>query len=469
MASWPRSTRARRSRSTSAWSTSARSTCLSTRASTPTAPTSSGRRSAASWRPGRVPSTPRCDDAPSPWAPSTTAAATWRSSAPPGARSSCACWAWQHLPTTSRPSSRWRRSPPSRCSAPSARRAPSRRRSLPGRRDRQARNTRRRARRPASSHRLRAPQMSQDDNTSMAEALRLVRAGRLTEATAAIQQGLDGTGGRPASAPTLLDRLQERLHTRQPRRRGGRRGPTAGSPVAAFRSAAPRAAARAAGATAASTDTIAGGRTLHLSHRSAAGSRTYDLYVPTRYRGQPVPLVVLLHGGTQDAADFAAGTRMNEVAEEHTFLVAYPEQSAEANSGRYWNWFRPGDQRRGTGEPSIIAGITSEVMTTHAVDPERVYVAGLSAGGAMAAVMAATYPDLYAAAGVHSGLGYAAADSVPSAFQAMRTGARGGPAGPLPLIVFHGDRDSTLAPGHAHPNVASRGAGPRGGPGAPGP
>ena len=262
--------------------------------------------------------------------------------------------------------------------------------------------------------------MSPDDNTSMGEALELIRAGRLAEATAAIQQGLGGAGGRAESGPKLLDRLQERLRTRQPRRRAGRRGATGASPAAAFGSAFPSGAgstaafpsaaswtgSRPAGATAATTDTIAGGRTLHLSHRSAAGSRTYDLYVPTGYRGEPVPLVVLLHGGTQDAADFAAGTRMNEVAEQHTFLVAYPEQSTEANSGRYWNWFRPGDQRRGTGEPAIIAAITGEVMSSHAVDPERVYVAGLSAGGAMAAVMAATYPDLYAAAGVHSGLGY---------------------------------------------------------------
>ena len=184
------------------------------------------------------------------------------------------------------------------------------------------------------------------------------------------------------------------------------------------------------------------------SFTNDAGTRSYKLYVPSGYTGQAVPLVVMLHGCTQNPDDFATGTQMNVLAEEMNCLVVYPAQSVQANSSRCWNWFSAVDQRRDEGEPSIIAGITQAVMRSHAVNKDQVYVAGLSAGGAMATIMGTLYPELYAAVGVHSGLPFASAHDLPSALAAMK-GNFGKPpskGGAIPIIVFHGDKDTTVHP-----------------------
>lgn len=201
-----------------------------------------------------------------------------------------------------------------------------------------------------------------------------------------------------------------------------------------------------------------------------AGTRAYKVYVPQDKPQGPCAVIVMLHGCTQSADDFAAGTQMNRLADEHGFLVVYPEQAAHANASKCWNWFKPQDQRRDAGEPSLIAGIARAVAQRHGADPRRIFVAGLSAGGAMAVVLGETYPELFAGVGAHSGLPYGSAHDIPSAMAAMK-GVRsrmpvpgGAPSDPggrrrkavnaVPLIVFHGDRDHTVQPTNAEHIVA---------------
>lgn len=208
-------------------------------------------------------------------------------------------------------------------------------------------------------------------------------------------------------------------------------------------------------------DQVRSGQFVSRSFSNHAGTRAYKLYIPASYSaqvGEPVPVVVMLHGCTQSPDDFAAGTRMNALAEQCGFLVVYPAQTANANGSKCWNWFRSEDQDRNRGEPSLIAGITREVVANYHVDERRVFVAGLSSGAAMAVILGATYPDIYAAVGAHSGLPYGAAHDMPSAFAAMKrnTGLAGKPrrtgsgapraAGGrgVPTIVFHGDSDPTV-------------------------
>jgi poly(hydroxyalkanoate) depolymerase family esterase len=307
------------------------------------------------------------------------------------------------------------------------------------------------------------------DQDIMREATRLTRAGQLVEATLLLQRKLRGEPAPDTTWPAM-DRVA--VAGREPltidatvNKVDAEHGPRS-APATSSRPRTPRplldrtklpsGLATRGGVRRArpSTRDIVpeGARFIEATYGNSAGSRAYRLFIPSGYRGQPLPLIVMLHGCTQSPDDFAAGTRMNFLAEERTCFVAYPAQRSEANQAKCWNWFRAADQRRGSGEPSLIAGITRQIMRDYSVDAKRVYVAGLSAGAAAAANLGATYGDLYAAIGVHSGLACGAATDLPSALVAMRQGSgsegrsRPGERPPVPTIVFHGDRDTTVHP-----------------------
>jgi poly(hydroxyalkanoate) depolymerase family esterase len=302
----------------------------------------------------------------------------------------------------------------------------------------------------------------------MREATRLTRAGRLVEATALLQQMLRGeeatdTTSRadpialPGRKPSIIDvkanwvketesPRSARTTSAQPRKFGAPSNRTNTDTGLRLRGLTKRAPPP-------MRDVVPeGARFIDGSFSNPAGSRAYKLFIPSGYCGQSLPLIVMLHGCTQSPDDFAAGTRMNFIAEAQPCFVVYPAQRSEANRAKCWNWFRTTDQQRGKGEPSLIAGITRQIMREYSIDPTRVYVAGLSAGAAAAAIMGETYGDLYAAVGVHSGLACGAATDLPSALLAMRQGSgsdhRAGSSDrpTVPTIVFHGDHDSTVHP-----------------------
>lgn len=251
------------------------------------------------------------------------------------------------------------------------------------------------------------------------EATRLVREGRVKDATSLLQRALGWVRGRPGGPDP------EHAFTATP--------PIGLSGGEVF---APR---RTAGSEQFQARTFAG----------QTGARDYKLFIPGRLPPRP-GLLLMLHGCAQGADDFAVGTRMNALAEEAGLLVAYPEQSQQANPSRCWNWFDPGDQQRGLGEPAILAGMTRLISHEFGVDPGKVFAAGLSAGGAKAAILGQAYPELFAAIGVHSGLPCGAAKDLPTAFAAMRKGrvleAAAKPGRAMRAIVFHGDRDATVHP-----------------------
>ncbi len=239
---------------------------------------------------------------------------------------------------------------------------------------------------------------------TLTDATRATQAGNPTEATRIIQQALSSTANQPATMP---DAVQPSNKTK---------------PM------------------------------LTQTYTNDAGIRSYRLFLPSTTGDSVRGLVLMLHGCSQDADDFALGTAMNRHAEAHGLIVAYPCQTTADNAHGCWNWFEPANQQRGTGEPAILAGIAQEIAADHGVPKGTIFAAGLSAGGAMSALLGATYPDVFAAIGVHSGLAAGAANTVTAAFAAMQGHggearlAQDASAAAPRVMIIHGTADTTVSP-----------------------
>lgn len=284
--------------------------------------------------------------------------------------------------------------------------------------------------------------MNDDFATAMRRSLEQTRAGDPFAATRAIQAALSGS----ADAPPPTDA--------QPRKAGGRAKPSLSRPrlsqVIAELSQRPKGVDFKRGNVRPVVDVPDGALFERRHHAGPYGARDYFLYRPSAREAPVRGVMLMLHGCTQSSEDFAAGTRMNAQAERHGLVVAYPEQTRAHNASACWNWFRPGDRSRAGGEAALLADLAAAVAKDHDVPAGRVFVAGLSAGGAMAAIVAQTHPEVFAAAGVHSGLAPGSASDVMSALGAMR-GQPAPDAEPLgaPAIIFHGSADTTVAPVNA--------------------
>ena len=286
------------------------------------------------------------------------------------------------------------------------------------------------------------------------DATHLTQSGRLAQATQALQRGL-GAGLAGSLGDKITSKLADTLRSALAGLATKGRSPAADGVVidGCVTEVGPTPGA-------AANDSTNPGQFTSGSHSHAGLTRAYKLYTPPGADSGKTsrPLLVMLHGCTQNPDDFAAGTGMNTLAQQHGVWVLYPAQSAEANPQRCWNWFKHNHQQRDRGEAGWIASLTQTLLAQLPIDPARVWIAGLSAGGAMAASVAAAYPELYAAVGVHSGLAAGAASGLPQALQAMRSGSGATPAAAavaIPTIVFHGAQDSTVHPRNGEQVIAS--------------